>query len=372
MLKHVAILILVGLLLTFAVSCGGGTVDPLKMVPNSSNLLMWMDLSEIADDEDINDIYETIPEDEKIRETVEDVIELLQGLEEGVFFMDLSDTSETEAYAGIIIKGTFIENDLVADIEEMADKELEIAGYKEYKIYTDQFEEFGLAFISSDAFVFGSVDTVKDVIDVKEGSASPVNGEIIDVLVSLGKGKVKLAATIPEGFIDEEDIDSESGLGLSTEGSEALGNMESIGVVLDSDEETVSLRAQLCFTDSESAEETLEFLQGIIAVMEWFSPEESSDDFVDLIDNLDMDVEDTCLSITFKATNQELEEALENMISSIDLSDFGNGGIGGFNFDGESGLDFDEDYEFDEDFFRNFEFEWDLEEDLLEDFGQDV
>ena len=365
MLKHILIFTVVALLLLFLVACeGGGTVDPIKVVPQNSNLLIWMDLSGIADDEDISELYEVMPEDEEMKETLDDAMELISGLKEGILFMDLSATSETDVYAGILIKGTFVENDLVADIEEMADKELEIAGYKEYQIYTDQLEEVGLAFISSDVFGFGSIETIKDVIDVKEGSGSAVNGDISDLYDSLGDGKVKLAATIPEGLLDNESLDSEGEMGISTEGAEALADIETIGMVFDSDEENVSVKAKLCFSNSESAAETMDFLQGIIAIVEWFSPEEGSQGIVDLIDKLDMYVEDFCIIIDFQATVEEIEEASQDILNGIDLKDLGDGGIGGF--------DFGEDYEFDEDFFKNFEFEWEFDEDLLNELGEAV
>ncbi len=357
MLRKALLMTIIATVLSLVLACGAtGTVTPIKVVPEKSNLIAWMDLTGmLEEEEEITSLYEGIQEDPEVEQVIEDVLEIVQGLEEGLLFMDLSETSEEDAYLGIIVKGTFVENDLILEIEEAADKDLEIAGYKNYQIYTDPLEEIGLSFLSADAFVFGSVEAIKDVIDVKEGSASAVSGKIIDTYNALGEGKVKLAATIPTDLAEQSLDESDLQLG----DVDSLSDLETIGLTYDGSEEFFSFRAQLCFASSESANEAMKAVVGIITLVEMFSTGDDGDGLSALVDKLNMEVINTCLNIDFEVTVEEIEAVMESLAGSFDESD-----LEGF----DSGFDFDfgNDTVLDDDFWDDFEIDPEFEDDFLD------
>ena len=363
MLKKSLFLVTIAAVLSFVIACGGtgGTVTPIEVIPEKSDLIAWLDLTGLSEDEDgITTLYEGIEDDPEEEEFIEDFVELIGGLEEGLMFMDLSETSEDDGYLGIIVKGTFIENDLVIEIEETLETDLEKTSYKNYQIYIDELEESGLCFLSADSFVFGTVDAIRDVIDVKEGSASAVSGRLISTYNALGEGQIKLAAIIPVDMAEEGFSDSD----VQMMDPETMSDLETIGLTYNGNEEFLSMRAQLCFASRESAEEAEEAFDGLLLLLEMFSAGEEGEGSTSLVDMVNMEISGTCFNVDFEGTVAEIEAVLESMGESLDDSELED-------FDGGFEFDFGDDVELDEDFWEQFELPDDLEEDFFDEFGED-
>ena len=357
-----SVLIIV-IVMALVAACGGmGTVVPIEVVPQKSDLLVQMDLSGLLDEEgEFSELLDSVADDPDEMKKVEDVLEIIGGLEEGLLFAYTSNAAQNgeNTYSGVIVKGTFVENDLVLDIEAASEMNLESVGYKDYKIFTDADRTFGLAFISSDAFVMGDMNAVKDVIDVKEGAEPAVSGDVLSIYNSLSDGLVKLAMSVPPGLIEEQ---SGNDLGLSIEYADSFSDIETVGLTFDSDKGDVSIEARVCLGSKDSAEDVKESIESMITLLEMFSTGDDGDALAALVDKLHLTVDGDCLDISFEATSQEIEDIFGSVEGMMNPGQLG------------SGFDFDEEFEFDNDFFESYEFaeEWSDElDELFNDFADE-
>ncbi len=71
-------------------------------------------------------------------------------------------------------------------------------------------------------FVVGTMQPVKDVIDVKKGDAKALSGEVLDTYNKLGDALIKVAMAVPPGM-------AEGDLGQSA--SQVLGNLSAFDKV---------------------------------------------------------------------------------------------------------------------------------------------
>ena len=144
--------------------------------------------------------------------------------------------------------------------------ELSTIKYKDYEIYTDESEGAAIAFLSDDMFVMGAMQPVKDVIDVKKGDGSALSGTLLDTYNKLGDALIKVAVAVPPGV-------AEGQLGQSA--SQYLGDLsafdkvESVGMTLSKNNESVALDVKLCCADSDSAQSIEQSIDGLITFVKF-------------------------------------------------------------------------------------------------------
>ncbi|MEE8471374.1 MAG: hypothetical protein V3S51_08600 [Dehalococcoidia bacterium] len=320
MLKKASLSLMAVLLVSLLAGCNGigGSVTPIELVPQRANLLVYLNLSQIVEDEDaIAGLSSELPIDAEDQQKLDDLIELMMGLEEAVLFFDTSE-SESSSYGALLVKGTFVENDLVTEIEASAEETFTISGYKDYKLYTDSTQESALAFLGSNGFVFGEMQAVKDVIQVKEGELSAVSGKVLDVYNDLGDDHiVKAAMLVSRGLISE-------GLGETSEDFDlpfdmsAFEDIETLGVTLDENEELTSILLQLCFTNTDSAKEAADLVNLVTMMIGVVDIEEAADALTAILDNLDVSRIDSCLDLSIELT----EEHIGTLMQSIFMNSF--------------------------------------------------
>ena len=196
MIKRVIVLLLMVLLLVVSplVGCSnssGGVTDPIGLVPKQANMVGQVDLSKILQDKDLTGIYDKVPKNSSYPQTFGDALTQLKdqynidlnSFQEGLFFADVSGSTDQGNYSGVIVEGTFNKSDLIAAIQSAADVQLSTIKYKDYEIYTDELEETAIAFLGNTTFVIGAMQPVKDVIDVKKGDAAALRGIVLDQAV---------------------------------------------------------------------------------------------------------------------------------------------------------------------------------------------
>ncbi len=321
MVKKTLSIFIVVLLVSLPLGCGGGETTPvaIKLVPEKASMIAHVDLSQITEDEDVAALYEAMPLEPDMPQTLDEALDLareeigldLRGFGEGLIFCGISEATGDMDYGGIVVKGTFTESDLSASIESALEEEFTTISYRGHEIYTNSAEEAGLAFLGSDAFVIGLIEAVEDVIAVKEGDQPVVSGKVLTVYNGLGDALVKVAMIVPPGAIEEglQELAGQLPIELPIElPLGALADLDTVGMALTKEGQSIALNLELCFTNSESAEgvNTLISLAILMAGALPDVPEEA----LELLENLDVSVSDSCLDVTLEMTMSDFEDLL--------------------------------------------------------------
>jgi hypothetical protein len=339
--KTLSIFIVV-LLFSLPLGCGGEAtsttiITSAELVPQKANMIGHIDLSQIIADKDIAELYEAMPIEPGASQTLDEALDLtmeeiglaLMDFGECVIFGGISEATGDMDYGGILVKGTFEESDLIASIESEIDEEFTTINYKGYEIYMDSDEEMGIAFLSSDAFIIGSMEAVEDAIAVKEGDQPAISGKLLDTYNDLADGLVKVAILVPPVAI-EEGLQGFGGE-LPTElPLDALTNIDTVGFTLAKEEQSITFSLKLCFTDSDSAEAVEAFIRSNISSdardelpdfpeEDGFTTEkgmiELMEQVLELLNKLEVNTTDSCLTISLELTLAEIEDLIETIIS---------------------------------------------------------
>ncbi len=330
MMKKVILLLLMVLLLVVSplIGCSnssGGVTNPIGLVPKKANVVGQVDLSKILQDKDLTGIYDKVPKDPSYPQTFDDALTQLKdqynidlkSFQEGVFFGDISGSTEQGNYSGVIVKGAFNKSDLITAIQSAAGMELSTIKYKDYEIYTDESEETAIAFLSDNMLVMGAMQPVKDVIDVKKGDGSALSGTLLDTYNKLGDALIKVAVAVPPGV-------AEGQLGQSA--SQYLGDLsafdkvESVGMTLSKNNESVALDVKLCCADSDSAQSIEQSIDGLITLVKFLmamSEDQQQNQALDtLLNKVEVGRSDSCVNITVNATLAEIEGLIQSSSQS--------------------------------------------------------
>ena len=340
MVKKTLSIFIVVLLVSLPLGCGGEEtsttiITPAELVPQKANMIGNIDLSQILEDEDITALYEAMPIEPGDPQTLDEALDLaigeigldLMDFREGLIFGEISEATGDMDYGGIAVKGTFEESDLIASIGSGTDEEFTTISYKGYEIYTDSDEEMGIASLGSDAFVIGPMEAVEDAIAVKEGDQPAISGKLLDTYNDLADGLVKVAMLVPPGAIEEglQEFAGELPLELPIElPLDALTNLDTVGITLAKEEESMTASLKLCFTDSDSAEavegliSSATLMIGMIEVPEeglGIAEEEILEQVLELLNKLEVNNTDSCLTISLKLTLAEIEELMQGLFT---------------------------------------------------------
>jgi LEA14-like dessication related protein len=126
-----------------------------------------------------------------------------------------------------------------------------IIDYQGYKIYTWSGQETGLAVLTSDLLVTGSVPAIKDVIEVSEGNMPCVSGDVLNTYKRLGDALVKLVMPsepivprVREFTTDRASADVEA----------ALDDMQMFSLAMVKNGHAISLNSVVSFGKRQSAD----------------------------------------------------------------------------------------------------------------------
>ena len=326
MIKKVIVLLLMVLMLVVSplVGCSnssGGVTSPIGLVPKQANMVGQADLSNILQDKDLTRIYDKVPKDSSYPQTFDDALTLLKdqynidlnSFQEGVLFADVSQSTDEGNYSGAIVKGTFNKNDLIAAIQSGPDTTWSIVKYKDYDIYYNEIDDTAFAFLTDNMFVIGTMQPVKDVIDVKKGDAKALSGEVLDTYNKLGDALIKVAVAVPPGA-------AEGNLGQSA--SQVLGNLsafdkvKTVGMTLSKGNSSVALNVKLCCADSDSAQSIEDSINGLIGfmglVMSMSGDQQQNQALDTLLNNVEVSRSDSCVNITLTATIADIEDLIQS------------------------------------------------------------
>jgi hypothetical protein len=344
MLKKIALLVIslltVALMLA-AVACGSepkGSISEKEAVPQRANLIARISLESALADNGIRNVYDKVDKGTDVPATFDEFLQMfreqtgldLKGFKEATLFGDITDPSQilpeqgvapSEGYLGVIVSGTFKKDELIAAIEKGTGQKLESEAYKGYDIYTGIEENSGaesasLAFLDEGVFVVGSVDAVKDVIDVKNGGKEGLGDDLLEAYEKLDGSWGKLALNIPGEWLsqlpDEQDIG-----GIGTLKLKAFKEMRMATAALDRAGDNFSLEIRVAFSGGASASGAKDAIDGFINVLQGLIklaggsgdiPEMAA--LTDLLNSLHLSVSGNWLTLRLELTTEQVEELM--------------------------------------------------------------
>jgi hypothetical protein len=326
MLKKVGFLVIVSIIvlpLIMVMGCsGGGFSNPIALVPDRANMVGGVNLSQILGDEDFADIYDRLPKEFEDPQTLDDALDDfkekrdidLRWFEQGVFFGDVSKFGDDAGYFGIIIRGDFDKNDLIRALEKNVGGALDTIKYQGYEIHTNANETAAIAFLSDTMFVIGGMGPVKDVIQVHEGDRKALSGEVLDTYNGLGDALITVATVVPADQVRDRLPRRPNGFEM---GFSAFSDVEKAGLVLVKEEKTISLKLELEFTNSESAEDAENLLSFVEIFVDMIPiPEQGRGLVPEVLDWLEVERSGSKLTISIEMTVSEIEDLLESSKST--------------------------------------------------------
>ena len=302
----------VGLLL--AVACGGdgGIPEPERLVPQGSTIMVQIQVDTLLLDTDIARLYETLPADEDQPATFQALLDLAED-EIGIDLRDFSsvllfgDVSQFEEEGGLIVKGTFQEQELLDAIQQAAEVEFSATEYSGYQVHTSlEDEPAELVFLDEETLLFGTKGMARQVIDIAEGDADPISGGVYDTYTSLGDVLIKVAFQLPpEALAEIEETPTDFPFDLSS-----LTDIQAVGIAIDKTESDLSAQVTLEFASEISATAFSNVVNGAVLLARGLLSDET---FLGLLNRLEISAEGTTVTAAYQISVEELEEAIQEL-----------------------------------------------------------
>ena len=310
--KLLSWLLVLVLMSATVVGCGASKTA-IELVPRDANLIAVIQVSKIINDRDLRDAYDEAEKDsgqpqtieEALDELVEEVGVDLRDCQQAVIFADTTTLAQV-GYLGIIIEGSFDEEQFIDNIEEKAGEELTTSDYKGYKLYTDETEEFGIAFLSNEVLLLGTTNAVKDTIQVSTGDRRKVSGIILDTYNQLGDALIKCAFELPKEAreaLTEELVPDEIPFSL-----ESFADIDIVGFALNKEADTITIQINPHFLSTDSAEDAKDTLSGAIILLRGVMQDP---EIKELLGKVEVTGADSWVTISFEITISEIERLTE-------------------------------------------------------------
>ncbi len=296
-------------------ACGGGKEkDPQNLVPEGSNLIASIQLSQILEDEDLAALVGRIPKDDEDPQTLDQLLDEapeeigldLQNFSRIVLF---GDVSAMEQRIAIIAQGSSsLDEDLLVETMAKAnDWTLTTTEYRGRQIHLNEegragSDGFGaLSFLGGDSLVMGTLESVKAVIDVQEGDKDRASGDVYDSFNDLGDGLVRLVLQVPPEAVED--------IGLPFAGFPVdagfLREIKVVGILVDKDGQNITLEARGDFTDKSAASNFGDIVEGLLKLGGGLADDEGTKE---LLKDVRVSVDGSRVRVVSKISLGQLEE----------------------------------------------------------------
>ena len=316
-----AVMVLVLAAALMLAACGGGEAP--ELVPEGATLIAEIEVADILEKVDFDSLLDALPDEEDVPQTLDEVLDLFVE-ETGVDLRDISrailygDPQRDDNYFGVIVRGTFDEEGLVAAIQEAVGEIFLTETYKgrDLHIPPDDPDSFVFTLLNEETLVLGNPDAVRHVIDVQEGDRNRAEGEVNAAVNDLPRGLVRLAVAVPpealqdvgtviEGLLGQQDLIG--GLPISLE---SLDKLEIFGFALGQDGDTLKFQVRLDFADQESASTVEDLVEGLLKVAGALAPEGQDLGF---LDRVQVDREGSRVTLSLDLQISDLKDLLEGV-----------------------------------------------------------
>jgi hypothetical protein len=295
------------LMLPSITGCKDSKLNAIELVPHNADLIAKIQLSKIINDRDFRDAYDSSQKDlgqprtaeEGLDELVRDMGVDLRNFSQCIIFTDI--TRLNTGYGAAIVEGTFDEEQFISNIEQKAGEKFSSSDYKDYKLYTDEEADFGIAFLNDSIFIIGTTEAIKDAIDVNEGVREPINGVVLKTYNQLGDVLIKCALKFPEEAIQaitEESMAEDFPMPLTP-----FSDIDIVGFSFNKKASTIPIQITFHYLRSDSAENAKETFSGAISLFKGMSQDPELED---MLDKLEVSVTDSSLTLSFEVALNEI------------------------------------------------------------------
>jgi len=293
--------------------CGAPGLTAMEFVPQDANLIANIQISEIINDRDLRDAYAEFEKEAGQPQTLEEALDELadetgidlRDFSEVVIFADIATLAQA-GYLGVIVEGTFNESQLIDSIEQESGEEFTTSDYKGYRLYTDEGEEFGIAFLTSRVLLLGTMEAVKDAIDVSKGDREQISGIVVDAYNRLGDALIKFAFELPEEA--REALTEELAPGEIPISLDPFADIDIVGFALNKRAETITIQINPHFLSTDSAQDAKDTLSGAISL---FRGTLEIPELKELLGKIEVSATDSWVTIAFEITLSEIEGLIE-------------------------------------------------------------
>jgi len=297
--------------------CGAPGLTATEFIPQDANLIANIQVSRILNDQDLRDAYAEFEKEPGQPQTLEEALDELvdeigidlRDFSEVVIFADIATLAQT-GYLGVIVEGTFNESQLIDSIEQKSGEEFTTRDYKGYGLYTDEGEEFGIAFLTDRMLLLGTMEAVKDAIDVSKGDREQISGKIVDTYNRLGDALIKFTFEVPEEAreaLTEELVPGEIPISL-----DSFADIDIVGFALNKRAETITIQITPHFLSTDSAQDAKDTLSGVISL---FRGTLEIPEVKELLGKIEVSVTDSWVTIALEITLSEIERLIETFQS---------------------------------------------------------
>lgn len=245
--------------------------------------------------------------------------------------------NQNESLGAAVLSADITEDEMVSLIEQNAT--VEAGEYKGVPFYTVESEnEFGetetnyMAVIQEGVFSFGQEGPVQSTVDVAQGDADVLSGELREELDRVRDGYINFAVSVPDDAFD----DMGGGQGGSGPDFSAFQDISVVSGSYYTEGDTMGMAANMRSGSNEDAQDISDAIDGIVALGGMSMGENASA----FLDPIEAETDESTVVVTYETTVDELVnnlEALQNMGPAM-----GSGGTSeGFNdsggFEGDTG-----------------------------------
>lgn len=303
-----------------------GATDPAEYVPDNSDFIVHADMAVAQDDATQSLIDELAEADESTdAEEAEDFFEEFED-ETGLDAREVNDLVmygtdvgdfENEEFA-FVLYADWAEDDLIESIEEEEDYEYTAVDTGDVTLYEPDVDDdyvgspMYIAALDDGTFVLGDEGAVNEAVDVANGDADAVEGEMRDVFDSMDDGYLTFVYDL-----DEEEVpNQQAGAGVN------LAVFEDVSVVggtyaTDGDD-SVSVRVHMHADNDEAAEDIVDVTKGgltfYVQELEQVAEETEDEELADMaeeIDSIEVEQDGDIVVITYESSVDDLADLLD-------------------------------------------------------------
>ena len=285
--------------------------EALELVPEGINMLAGIQVSEALRNWQLYSELEgnenTQEQFDETKESFTDEIGIdMNDISKAVIFARESST-ETMEYTGIILEGNFTDKDLIDNIENETGKKFETESYGDFTLYTDANDDAAVVPLNNTMIIMGSIQAVKDCIDVINGDLGRETGTVLDTYNDMGDVMFKLAMMIPqeakEAFADQPEQE------MMPVGLESFEDMQSLGMAADMGTQTLTINVNIEFFPADSAAKAAESLETMIDFIAMMSQDEES---ANLLKAIEITTGGSRVYLDYEISLAELSEMAES------------------------------------------------------------
>ena len=317
-----SLLLLAAIALVLVAGCGSSVeAEQETLVLAGAGLIFEMQIAKILGNEQLREVYEVlaqnvddVPNFDDALGTIGDEVGLdLDKVSCVLVFVDSSQlTATNDSPPGIIARGTFDEDQVVAALAEGAGDSLTSEEYKGHRVHTDSEGDIAISLLTPEILVLGPLGHVQSVIDLREGDTSPAAGAAHVAFGELKESWVRLAFVVPPQVFE----DLEGGLDafpIPIDGDLFKG-IQIVTITVQEVSDGISVRANVDFASESMASDATDAVDGLLKVIGAFSSDEEVDR---ALEKVQVSVDGTRLSVSYEASFDDLKEAAAGLSDGL-------------------------------------------------------